>query len=107
MIQVFYLLNCRSLHRTAFAIGLFTNRWVIAGSLGMVAAQLLFTYAPVLNQIFHSAPISRWSWLRVLGVAAVAFVAVEIEKWLRFGGHPTQPPNQAAPSIGLSHTRTP
>ena len=30
--QVFYLFNCRSLKQTAFAIGFFTNRWVLAGS---------------------------------------------------------------------------
>ena len=86
LIQIFYLFNCRSLQRTAFAIGLFTNRWVIAGSLGMVGAQLLFTYAPVMNRLFHSAPISGAAWLRVVGVAAVVYVAVEIEKWMRFGG---------------------
>ncbi len=88
LIQIFYLFNCRSLHRTAFAIGLFTNRWVIAGSLAMVGAQLLFTYAPVMHRLFHSAPISGEAWLRIVGVAAAVYVAVEIEKWLRFGRHP-------------------
>ena len=51
----------------------------------MVAAQLCFTYAPVMNRLFHSAPVSGASWLRILGVAAVVFVVVETEKWLRFG----------------------
>ena len=88
LIQIFYLFNCRSLQRTAFAIGLFTNRWVIAGSLGMLGAQLLFTYAPVMNRLFHSAPISAESWLRIVGVAAVVYLAVEFEKWIRFGRRP-------------------
>lgn len=85
LIQIFYLFNCRSIKRTAFAIGFFANPWVIAGSLAMLGAQLLMTYAPVMNRLFHTAPISVESWLRVLGVAAFAFVAVEIEKWIRFG----------------------
>lgn len=84
LVQIFYLFNCRSLQRTAFTIGFFTNRWVIAGSLGMVGAQLLFTYVPVMHRLFHSAPIGAGSWLRIVGFAAVVFVAVEIEKWIRF-----------------------
>jgi len=83
MTQVFYLFNCRSLRRPAHSIGLFTNRWIIMGSLTMIAAQLLFTYAPVLNALFHSAPISGGAWLRILAVAAGVFIMVEVEKWLR------------------------
>lgn len=51
----------------------------------MLGAQLLLTYAPVMNRLFHTAPISGQSWLRIAGVAAVAFTVVEVEKWLRFG----------------------
>ena len=69
-----------------FAIGLFTNRWTIFGALAMLGAQLLITYAPVMNQIFHTAPIGAESWLRLAAVATVAFLAVELEKWIRFGG---------------------
>jgi magnesium-transporting ATPase (P-type) len=97
MIQVFYIFNCRSLHFTAFTIGLFTNRWVIVGTLAMVGAQLFFTYAPVMHRLFHSAPISGLAWLRVIGLASLVFIAVEIEKWLRFGGHPAEHPGQVTP----------
>ena len=86
VVEIAYLFSCRSLHHSAFAIGWFTNRWAIAGSLAMLGAQLLFTYAPVMNNLFHTAPIDAESWLRIAGVAGAAFVAVEIEKWLRFGG---------------------
>ena len=83
--EIVYLFNCRSLNHSAFAMGLLTNIWTIAGSLAMVGAQLLFTYAPVMNRLFHTAPIYGESWLRIVGVAAMAFGAVEVEKWLRFG----------------------
>ena len=86
MVEIAYLLSCRSLQHSVFVIGWFTNRWVIAGSLAMVAAQLLFTYLPLMNRLFHSAPIEAESWLRILGVAALAFVSVELEKWIRYGG---------------------
>ena len=51
----------------------------------MIALQLLFTYAPLMNQLFHTAPISGESWLHILGVAAVVFIVVEVEKWIRYG----------------------
>jgi cation-transporting P-type ATPase F len=86
MVEIAYLFNCRSLNHSVFAIGWFTNWWAIAGSLVMLGAQLLFTYAPIMNKLFHTAPIDVGSWLRIAGVAAAAFVAVEIEKWIRFGG---------------------
>ena len=85
LVEIAYLFSCRSLNHSVFAVGWFTNWWAITGSLAMLGAQLLFTYAPVMNRLFHSAPIEAESWLRIVGVAAVAFVAVEIEKWLRFG----------------------
>jgi cation-transporting ATPase F len=87
LVEIAYLFNCRSLSNSMFTIGWFTNRWAIAGSLAMLAAQLLFTYAPVMNNIFHTAPIEAEAWLRIGAVACVAFVVVEIEKWIRFGGH--------------------
>ncbi len=85
MIQLIYLFNCRSLHKSVFSIGLFTNRWAVLGSLAMLGAQLLFTHAPIMNRLFHTAPISIESWLRIIMVVAVAFAIVEFEKWIRFG----------------------
>lgn len=38
------------------------------------------TDTPVMNQLFHSAPISGASWLRILLVAAAVFIVVELEK---------------------------
>ena len=84
LVQVFYLFNCRSLSQTPFAIGFFTNRWVLAGSFAMLAAQLLLTYAPVMNRLFHTAPVSAGAWLRITAVAAFTFAAVELEKWVRY-----------------------
>jgi cation-transporting ATPase F len=87
LVEIAYLFSCRSLNHSIFAIGLFTNRWAIGGALTMLSAQLLFTYAPVMNRLFHTAPISAESWLRIGLVAVAGFAAVELERWIRFGGH--------------------
>ena len=83
MIEIFYLLNCRSLTQSMFQIGLWSNRWVIIGIGIMIALQLLFTYAPFMNVLFSSAPISLSMWLDILAFGVLAYIVVEIEKWLR------------------------
>ncbi|MBL9210241.1 MAG: cation-transporting P-type ATPase [Opitutaceae bacterium] len=84
MVETFYLFNCRSLTRSVFSIGLFSNPWALWGAAAMVAAQVLFTYAPFMNRLFHTAPIRAESWLHIFGVAAAAYVVVGVEKWIRF-----------------------
>ena len=83
VIEAFYLLNCRSLTRSMFSLGLFSNLWVHLGIATMMAVQLLFTYLPVMNRVFHTAPLSGQSWLRILATGAIVYAVVEIEKWFR------------------------
>ena len=82
-VEVFYLLNCRSLTQSMFRIGVFSNRWLIVGVAVMVALQALFTYAPFMNQLMSSAPISPDAWLRILALSIASYVLIEIEKWIR------------------------
>ena len=83
MVLVFYLLNCRSLTRSMFAVGVFSNWWIIAGIAAMITAQLLFTYAPLMNRLFHTAPIRGAAWLHILAVAGAGYAVVGAEKWIR------------------------
>ncbi|MDP1562197.1 MAG: HAD-IC family P-type ATPase [Pirellulaceae bacterium] len=83
MVELFYLFNCRSLTKSMFQIGVFSNLWIWGGIGIMVALQLLFTYAPFMNRFFHSAPIGWDAWWRILLTAVVAYWIVEFEKWLR------------------------
>jgi cation-transporting ATPase F len=85
LVETAYLFNCRALSRPCFSSGFLANPWAFGGALAMIAAQLAFTYAPLMNRLFHTAPISAGSWLRIAAVAAVVFVIVEFEKWARYG----------------------
>lgn len=84
MIQTFYLLNCRSRTRPVFSLGLFSNPWLIAGIAATWLAQIAFTYLPLLNRLFHTAPVRAEAWLYIVGIGVFAFAVVELEKWLRF-----------------------
>jgi Ca2+-transporting ATPase len=82
-VEILYLFNARSLTRSPFQLGFFSNWWAIGGAVLMTLFQMLFTYAPFMNRMFGSAPMSLMLWLDVLAVSLVAFVIIEIEKWIR------------------------
>ena len=82
-VVLFYLFNARSLTLSPLQLGFFSNPWVVGGAFLMVLLQLLYTYAPFMNAIFNSAPLSLAHWLKVLAVGLAAYIIVEIEKWLR------------------------
>ncbi|MBA9002796.1 cation transporting ATPase C-terminal domain-containing protein [Thermomonospora cellulosilytica] len=48
----------------------------------LVAVQVLFTYAPVMHEVFGSAALDGSAWLRVLTVAVTAYLLVELFKTL-------------------------
>jgi cation-transporting P-type ATPase F len=85
--EIFYLFNCRSLTRSPWAIGFFSNRWAIIGPIAMVCLQLLLTYVPLMNQWFDTAPITGLEWLKVLAISLVAYVVIETMKYVRSSAH--------------------
>ncbi|MFT6989110.1 MAG: Ca2+-transporting ATPase [Paraglaciecola sp.] len=82
--EAFYLLNCRSLKRSFFAVGLNSNPWIWVGMVAMLFLQLLFTYLPIMNVWFSSAPISAQAWLRVISCGALICFLVGLEKHWRY-----------------------
>jgi len=78
--ELFYLFNCRSLTKSSFAIGFFSNLWVLWGIGLMILVQVLFVHAPVMNKLFHSAPMSIDAWLRILGASILIAMIVGLEK---------------------------
>lgn len=62
----------------------FLNTWLIAGIAATWLAQLAFTYLPLLNRLFHTAPVRAEAWLYIVATGLITFGAVELEKWLRF-----------------------
>jgi magnesium-transporting ATPase (P-type) len=83
VVEIFYLFNCRSLTHSMLSLGFFSNLWVLGGIAAMLGAQILFTYAPFMNRLFHTAPLRAGLWLHILAVGLVAFAAVGVEKWIR------------------------
>jgi len=83
MIELFYLFNCRSLRHSMRSLGFFSNPWVLGGSAVMVLLQLLYTYHPWMNTLFHSAPLPLADWAVIVAFAFAVSLAVGAEKWVR------------------------
>jgi magnesium-transporting ATPase (P-type) len=83
MAELFYLFNCRSLEQSMFRIGLFSNPWIWRGVATMIGLQLLLTYVPSMNRLFHTAPIDGLAWVPILGTSLTVYLIVGFEKWIR------------------------
>ena len=81
--QSFYLLNCRSLRFSMFRLGVFGNPWVWGGIAAMTVAQLLFTYSPLMNRLFHTAPIGLMDWVHIVVVGLMIYLVIGLEKTFR------------------------
>jgi cation-transporting P-type ATPase F len=57
VVEALYLFSCRSLSRSVWRIGFFTNRWIIVGVLAQALGQTAITYLPAMNVEFATAPI--------------------------------------------------
>ncbi len=80
-VEIFYLLNSRSITLSPFKIGFFKNRWLWFGILGMIGLQILFTYAPFMQRIFETGPLGFEEWWIILAFSLITFVIIEIEKY--------------------------
>jgi magnesium-transporting ATPase (P-type) len=78
--QMFYLFNYRSLRYSMFRLGVFSNRWLILGVVLMTLTQLLFTYSPLMNQLFGSAPMGMTQWAWVLDGGPVIYTVCGARK---------------------------
>ena len=79
--EVAYVFNCRHLSDSVLNRHGFLGNWIVWwGVAAVVVFQAVFTYWPVMNSLFHVAPLDAWMWLRVLGVSVVLMLLVEVEK---------------------------
>lgn len=81
--QIAYLFGCRSLTRSAWSIGLFTNRWIIVGVSVQIVGQVVLTYAPFMNTLFGTAPIGIGAWGRIVAIAVAITLVVALDKRIR------------------------
>ncbi len=81
--QMGHVLAIRSDSESLFSQGLFSNKPLLGAFILTFALQMATIYAPFLNPIFKTQPLTFNELLFTLVLSSVVFLAVEIEKWLR------------------------
>lgn len=72
--------SARSGSDSAFRLSPFRNRWLFAGILVQVATLLAIVYAPFLQPLFRTAPLSASDWIYLYSLAPVALLIEEARK---------------------------
>jgi len=81
--QAFYLLSSRHSYSSAFnRESLLGSRMVLLMIAAVLLLQLLFTYLPLMQRGFGTAPFDAVAWGRIVAFGVTVFVLVEAEKWL-------------------------
>lgn len=88
--QIFWAFVSRSLTIPLVTLGPLNNRFLPGASLVSALLLLVTIYVPVLQPLFHTAPLGATDWALILTVALVPSTMVELTKGLT-GRHLTGP----------------
>jgi magnesium-transporting ATPase (P-type) len=86
VMEIAYLFSVRYAHGTSLTLqGVVGTPAVLLGVGATAAAQMAFTYLPVMQAIFDTRPVALLDGLLVVGVGAALLLIVESEKMFRRG----------------------
>ncbi len=81
MLEVFYLLGVRFVTAPALTReGLLGNHYVLMAIALVIGFQLLFTYTPVMQALFHTEALDADAWGRIVLASSLVLILVELEK---------------------------
>ena len=84
MFQLFNVFNMRSIKRSLFSVGIFTNKWVTRTLILSFGLMLIVVYAPWIRDIFQFVPISIKEFLFITLISSSVFFAGEIYKKFKY-----------------------
>ncbi len=84
MFQLFNVLNMRSLKKSLFKIGIFSNKWVILALLTSFLAMLGVIYLPWIQGIFQFIPLKLGEFGFIMLITSSIFIAGELYKSIKY-----------------------
>ncbi|MBS0559068.1 MAG: cation-translocating P-type ATPase [Proteobacteria bacterium] len=79
--QMWQVLAIRSDRCSLFQQGVLSNKPLLGAVLLTVALQLAVVYAPPLNPVFHTVPLTLAELIGCVAVSSIVFFAIELSKW--------------------------
>lgn len=83
MFSLFNVLNMRSLNKSIFRIGFFSNKWIIWGLILSFLATIAIIYIPGISNIFSFTPLDLSELLIITLVASSVFIVIETYKFIK------------------------
>nr|WP_139134690.1 MULTISPECIES: cation-transporting P-type ATPase [Pseudomonas] len=77
-----YLFNCRLQEEFSLNAAMLRNGASLAVTLALILLQCLVLYVPFMQSAFDTQPLPFSNWLVAIGIGALVFLAVELEKWV-------------------------
>ncbi|MCD2448953.1 cation-transporting P-type ATPase [Methylicorpusculum oleiharenae] len=98
MMEVFYLLSVRYLRASALNFQRMFNSHAVIYAVGtVITLQLIFTYAPFMEQFFDTRPVDFVHGFEILAIGLIVFGLLELEKGVRRKFfHPVTPNDKPA-----------
>lgn len=82
--QMFYLLNCRFLYETSLSVrALVGNKMIWIAIAVLVVLQLVYTYVPLMQDLFGTGSLTIREWLLVICVGLTTFFLMELDKFFQ------------------------
>ena len=79
--EIGYLFSARRVYDSSFDRAAFTGNRSVPIAIGvLLAVQALFTYWPLMQELFGTSPIGLLAWAQTLAAAVLVFLLVELEK---------------------------
>ena len=86
VLEIFHLFFIRNIHGTSLTWSAARGTkvvWTVV--VAITAAQFAITYIPVLQSVLGTEPVALFDGLLIVGIGAVFFAIIEIEKQIRLG----------------------
>ncbi|MDD4179865.1 MAG: cation-translocating P-type ATPase, partial [Candidatus Margulisbacteria bacterium] len=80
LLQMAHVLNCKSLNRSLFEVGIFSNIYLVLAIALTVLMQVMVIYVPFLQQLFHTHALDLVDWLLIILISLTPIVFVELNK---------------------------
>lgn len=73
----------RSELKSAFATSPLRNPLLVFGTIAAILIQVAAMYLPGLSDVLQIHPVSIYQWIELVGIALLAFAAIELYKFMR------------------------
>ncbi|UCE28035.1 MAG: cation-translocating P-type ATPase [Candidatus Coatesbacteria bacterium] len=81
--QKFHAFNCRSQTRSIFAVGFFSNPWLVLSFISLFLIHVAIIYVPFCQEVFKTVPLSVNDWLLMIAISSIPLFAMEAYKFAR------------------------